>query len=281
MNVAILGFGNLGQTLLKYMQDDLAFSQQFQVKALWNRSHAVFQKANIPSDIRVYKELDELLKNLSEIDLVIESAHPSVLHQYGLEIVKHSALFVSSPTAFANQAFYKNMFKELDQGGYKCYVSLGASIGAWDVIRLDRDGQLKQLHIDMIKHPDSFKISDATALEMLERARVIDEQVVVAEGNIVKMNTLAPQNTNTMSIYALIASKLGFERCSGRIVADRRLEAHIVRCKVETQSGLKLILDRDNPAGHGMVTGSATFNSFLGSVLYHASGISHNGFVFC
>ncbi len=280
-NIAILGFGNLGKTLLKSIQNNPDFSQQFQVKALWNRSFDAFQGQDIPSDITIYKDLKDLLNQLAEIDLVVECAHPTILQQHGLQILEQTNLFASSPTAFADVSFYNEFHNVLKNVKQQCYIALGASVGVWDVIRLDREGLLKTLHVEMKKHPSSFKISDEATKEKLEKAQQEDGEVVVFEGNVKDLNVVAPQNTNTMSIYALTSSSLGFEGCTGRIVADRNLEAHIVQCNIETNIGLKLNLERYNPAGHGLVTGSATVNSFLDSVLNHSKGILHNYFVFC
>jgi hypothetical protein len=84
-----------------------------------------------------------------------------------------------------------------------------------------------------------------------------------------------------LSIYAMASPSLGFTNCQGTIIADRKLEAHIVECEVETTLGLKLHFTRYNPAKKDAVTGSATFSSFLNSLLYYKKGIAHRGVVFC
>lgn len=280
-NVAILGFGKLGKAILNATQQDPLFKQQFQVTALWNRTYAVLEQAEIPEHVTLYKELESLIENLEDIDLVIEAAHPSVMHQHGLAMLEHSPVFVSSPTAFADQDFNQQVRTFLKEKGQSIYIPLGASLGVWDIIRLDQNAQLETLEVEMKKHPESFKIRELKAVEALDHAATVPEEVVVAEGNITEINQIAPQNTNTMAIYALAASSLGFKGCNGRIVAGRELETHVVTCRVKNKSGLELLLRRDNPAAPGAVTGSATFGSFLNSLYYHSKGISHHHFVFC
>ena len=281
MKIAILGFGKVGRTLLETIRSNPDFGKRFEVVALWNRSNEVFKQYELPSGITVYERLEELWLRLEEIDLVVECAHPAILHQHAPRILKQTNLFVSSPTAFADNAFRQKILEVAAGSKNQCYIPLGASVGLWDVIRLDQSGQLKSLAVAMKKHPDSFKINDPQVRAKMEEARNTSGAVQIAAGNIGEINEIAPQNTNTMAIYALAAPGLGFSACKGQLIADRNLEAHIVELRVETKGGLKLTLVRDNPAGHGAVTGSATFGSFLNSLYHHAEGIRHRHFTFC
>ena len=281
MKIAILGFGKLGQTILQKVENDADWAAQFQVGWLWNRSPEAFDGISIPSGTRVCSTIEELLSDIEDIDLVIEAAHPSVIHSYGEQILAHTDLFISSPTAFSTPGFHATIVEALSRDGHYCYLPLGASIGVWDVIRLDQNGQLKSLTVTMKKHPDSFRISAPEVVARLEKARQTMGEVEAFSGTVGELNPIAPQNTNTMSIYALAAQSLGFDGCKGRIVADKDLPAHIVHLQVETTLGLTLDLERYNPASHNAVTGSATFSSFLNSVLNHQKGIEHNHFVFC
>lgn len=279
--IAILGFGKVGQVLLNTIRDNTDFGNRFEVVALWNRSFSVFESVAIPKGISVYQNLEDLLQKLDKIDLVVECAHPTVLHQYATTILRKTNLFVSSPTAFANAAFRQKVEAELAAGQYTCYIPLGASVGLWDVIRLDQGGQLEALSVIMKKHPDSFKIKAPLVLEKMTTALEGTGAIEIAKGTIAEMNEIAPQNTNTMAIYAMAASALGFDHCQGILLADRALEAHIIELRVKTKGGLQLTLIRDNPAGHGAVTGSATFGSFLNSLYQYSNGILHQHFTFC
>jgi aspartate dehydrogenase len=227
------------------------------------------------------KDIADLLPHLPELGLVVECSHPSVVHAYGLDILKHTDLFVSSPTAFSKPGFYESVLEVLQDSAQRCYVPVGASVGLWDVIRLDQNGQLKNIHVTMKKHPLSFRITEPQAVAKLEEAQEQDGEVDILSAHVGAVNAIAPQNTNTMSIYAMASPSLGFTNCQGTIIADRKLEAHIVECEVETTLGLKLHFTRYNPAKKDAVTGSATFSSFLNSLLYYKKGIAHRGVVFC
>lgn len=280
IKIAILGFGKVGQTLLKKIQEDADFGKRFELAALWNRNSEVFEEFDVEG-IKIYQDLEDLVQNLDGIDLVVECAHPSILIEHGPKILQRTSLFISSPTALADQDFREKIIAAMKMGQGQCYLPLGASVGVWDVIRLDQNQQIKSLSVSMAKHPDSFKIKEAPLVEKLEHARQHSGSFDIMVDEIAAINRIAPQNTNTMAIYALAAAELGFSACKGRIIADRDLNSHIVSLEVETKGGLKLRFERDNPAGHGAVTGSATFNSFLSSLYHYESGIRHNGFTFC
>ena len=281
IKIAILGFGKVGQKVLETIQQHPLFKERFEVVALWNRTSTVFDDFDVPKQISLYHNLDNLTQNLEDIDLVVECAHPSIVKQYATQILEGSGFFISSPTAFADEVFRQHFFQQMENNPHKCYLPLGASVGIWDVIRLDQDGQLKTLRVTMKKEPDSFKIKDSTILAKLEKAQQTGTSLSLIQAPIHEINKIAPQNTNTMSIYALAAASLGFEQCQGHIIADPNLSAHLVELELVTKGGLKLNLLRDNPANRGQVTGSATFGSFLNSLYHFQEGIFHHHLTFC
>jgi len=281
IKIAILGFGHVGQTVLKTVQEQPQFRQRFEVVALWNRSSIVFDDFDISKEIKVYDSLSDLIQNLQGVDLVVECAHPSIVKEHALAILEKTNFFVSSPTAFADREFRRSYMRQMENSPKRCYLPLGASVGVWDVIRLDQSGQLQGLSVAMKKDPTAFKIKEPSILAKMEEAKQAAAPVILKEAAIHEINQIAPQNTNTMSIYALAAASLGFEKCEGQVIADRSLSSHLVELQLETKGGLKLTLLRDNPANTGQVTGSATFGSFLYSLYHHQSGIYHNHFTFC
>ncbi len=279
--IAILGFGKVGKTLWKKIQNEALWQEQFQVKYLWNRSYEVFEKEHIPDSTIICKRVEDVLHNIADIDLVVECAHADVIKQYGALFLEQTDLLVFSPTVFSDAAFRQSIQAILQEKKQTCYLPLGASIAIWDIIRLEQNRQLKHLKITMTKPPQSFRIKDKVANVRLQLATILGKRTEIATDSIAKINAMAPQNTNTMAIYALAAPSLDSSRCVGAIYADSNIEAHIVQCEVETTIGLTYHFERYNPAKVDAVTGSATFASFLNSVLRHDSGIRHNHFVFC
>jgi len=77
-----------------------------------------------------------------------------------------------------------------------------------------------------------------------------------------------------MAAAAVAAHTLGFDGIDGCLISDPTLtDYHVVQVRVEgrpaVSNGPSLTVDttRRNPATRGRVTGSATLNSFLSSVL--------------
>ncbi len=93
---------------------------------------------------------------------------------------------------------------------------------------------------------------------------------VLYDGPVRALCPLAPNNVNTMACCALAAHNLGFDRVVGRLVADDSLDAHIVDVDVTGAGGFAVHSSRHNPAGVGAVTGNATFESFVSSMLIAA-----------
>jgi predicted dinucleotide-utilizing enzyme len=90
---------------------------------------------------------------------------------------------------------------------------------------------------------------------------------------------MAPNNVNTMACCALAGHTLGFDGVVGVLVADPSLDAHIVEIDVTGPDGFSVKTHRHNPAAVGAVTGNATYESFLSSMLL-ATGRGA-GFHFC
>lgn len=85
---------------------------------------------------------------------------------------------------------------------------------------------------------------------------------------------LAPNNVNTMACASIAAHNLGFDKVKARLVADSRLQSHVIEIEVEgprfsnePDDVFRVKTVRDNPAKPGAVTGNATYASFLISLL--------------
>ena len=85
--IAIIGFGSVGQTVLKQVDQNSEFANRFEIHAIWNRSYNVFEDKGIPSGIILYRDIEDLIADLDKVDLVIECAHSSVLIEYGVKIL--------------------------------------------------------------------------------------------------------------------------------------------------------------------------------------------------
>jgi predicted dinucleotide-utilizing enzyme len=69
----------------------------------------------------------------------------------------------------------------------------------------------------MTKHTSSFKLNGQLALD---NSKVTDRKVVLYEGPVRPLCSLAPNNVNTMAAAALAAHNLGLDQVIGRLVSD-------------------------------------------------------------
>jgi len=279
MKIGILGFGSLGQYLYKesLTRDDL------EVVWVWNRTSSALE--SIPEDKRLGQIED--IPNHPTVDLIVEVAHPSITKNYGKFLVEQANYFAGSPTCFADAETEKVIRDTLasPQGSQRAvYVPSGAFWGAEDIFKMATLGTLDSLCITMKKHPQSLKLEGDLG-EKLAQVIASNQQgeVVLYEGSVRGICPLAPNNVNTMAAGALAGFNLGFDQVQARLVSDTSLDAHVITIEAKGAPNargecFRVSTERYNPAAVGAVTGSATYASFLSSVLLahsRKSGLIH------
>lgn len=278
--VGIVGFGKLGQYLFEHITTT-PLSQQLEVAFIWNRTI---------ENIKSYGSVDEslILEDLSQFasfnaDIIAEVSHPDIIKQYGVAFLSKANLFVGSPTAFADIEVEKQLRELSSKSPFGVYIPAGAMWGAEDVAKMALSGSLKGLKVTMKKHPTSLKVLPPLD-EKIRQCKPGVENIIF-EGSVRDLAPLAPNNVNTMACAALAASNLGFDETKACLVADDRLDSHIILIEVkgpfneQTQEDFSVTTERKNPSPPGSVTGQQTFVSFLSS-LRRAYGRG-NGFHFC
>uniref|UniRef100_A0A8C5KC29 Aspartate dehydrogenase domain containing n=1 Tax=Jaculus jaculus TaxID=51337 RepID=A0A8C5KC29_JACJA len=76
-------------------------------------------------------------------DLVVEVAHPKIIHESGAQILRHADLLVGSPSALAEQTTEQQLLEASSHWGHAVFVARGALWGAEDISRLDAAGGLQ------------------------------------------------------------------------------------------------------------------------------------------
>ncbi|XP_053461630.1 aspartate dehydrogenase domain-containing protein isoform X1 [Nycticebus coucang] len=211
--VGVVGYGRLGQFLVSHL---LAQGPELGLKLVfvWNRD---------PGRMAGSVPLSLQLQNLADLgerhpDLVVEVAHPQIIHESGAQILHHANLLVGSPSALADQITERQLLEASHYWGHSVFVARGALWGTEDITRLDAAGGLQSLRVTMATHPDGFRLEGPLAA-----AHSIGPRTVLYEGPVRGLCPFAPQNSNTMAAAALAAPNLGFDRVIGVLVADLRL----------------------------------------------------------
>ncbi|XP_002736499.1 aspartate dehydrogenase domain-containing protein-like [Saccoglossus kowalevskii] len=259
--VGIVGFGELGQYLVKAIQK----SDDLELAFVWNRS---------PEFLKTQIDVKYILDDLSEFaerdaDLIVEVAHPVISLQYGEKFLQHADYMVGSPTSLAEQEVENKLRSAAKHHGM--YIPSGAFWGGNDIKKMADRGTLKGLRVTMKKHPSSFKVLG----ELKDKNdSVTDSLVVLYDGPVRQVCSLAPNNVNTMAAAAIAAHNLGFDKVQGCLVSDPSLtDFHIVEvdvtgpCDALLAKPFTVKTVRTNPSKVGHVTGSATYASLLSSML--------------
>ncbi|XP_067408349.1 aspartate dehydrogenase domain-containing protein [Emydura macquarii macquarii] len=264
--VGIVGFGQLGQYLVRRLQDE-GSRHGLELAFVWNRDVQKLQ-GQVPASL----QLPDLCGFPERgVDLVVEVAHPCIARDHGELFLSGADFMVGSPTALADQATETRLREAAQRGGHTLYVPRGALWGGEDIQRMDDRGMLQGLKVTMIKHPDSFRLEGA----LRERLRAAwGRRVLLYEGPVRDLCPLAPNNVNTMAAACMAAPGLGFDGVRGCLIADPGLpDWHVVEVEVTGPAGehgdqaFTVTSSRRNPASPGAVTGAATFPSFWSSLL--------------
>ncbi|XP_045172626.2 aspartate dehydrogenase domain-containing protein-like [Mercenaria mercenaria] len=259
--IGIVGYGNLGQYLVQQIQSrgdlELAF--------VWNRTSSALEgKVEKPC---ILEDLNNFAER--EADLIVEVAHPCITRDYGERFLAHADFMIGSPTAMADASTERKLRAAASQNGL--YVPSGALWGGEDIRRMADRGTLQALKVTMKKPPESFKLNEPLKSK---NDAVKSDAVILYDGPVRELCPLAPNNVNTMAAAAVAAHNLGFDKVQGSIVSDPSLtDWHVVQVdawgpgNIEDDTAFHCQTIRRNPAKIGFVTGSATYASFLSSMI--------------
>ncbi|KAK8752229.1 hypothetical protein OTU49_012626 [Cherax quadricarinatus] len=258
--IGIIGYGHLGQYLTQAVLErpdlDLAF--------VWNRTSASLETRL--EDRQICRDLEDCASYSP--DLVVEVAHPLISHKYGSMLLGVADYMVGSPTALATQAVEEELREAATSHGL--YLPAGAFWGAEDILKMADRGTLKALKVTMTKHPSCFKLEGD--LQVKNALVSGSKQVTLYDGPVRQLCHLAPNNVNTMAVAAMAAHNLGFDGVQGCLISNPLLtDWHIVEVEVTgpevAGKNFTVKTIRSNPASVGAVTGTATYASFLSSMV--------------
>ncbi|KAK3084549.1 hypothetical protein FSP39_015202 [Pinctada imbricata] len=260
-NILIFIFDFIGS----YLVEKINTHPDLELAFVWNRTTSSLDQ--FPNKDLIITDLSEIKDR--EVDLIVEVAHPDVTRRWGPEFLKHADYMIGSPTALSDQSLEDSLRAAATTHGL--YIPTGAFWGGEDIKKMADRGTLQGLKVTMTKHPTSFKLGGHLKTKLEE---VKDDSVVLYDGPVRELCPLAPNNVNTMAAAALAAHNLGFDKVQGSIEADPRLtDWHIVEVDVwgpgdiQEDRAFHVKTVRKNPAAVGAVTGSATYASFLSSML--------------
>ena len=254
--IGIVGYGKLGQHLCS----SITQADDTELAFVWNRNREAI--GNEIPDSKIITDLGQVTN--IPCDLIVEVAHPIISKHWGETFLSHCDYMIGSPTALADRETEEKLLKTHQKNGI--YIPRGALPGLEEVLSLKRSNKLHAASITMRKHPKSLKFSGP----LPDGHQNSNQPVVYYQGPLRDLCGYAPNNVNTMAVLAL-SSGLGMDKVQATLVADKSLEHHITEVSLfgpgEPNKRYSLELIRKSPAGAGAVTSSATFDTFLASML--------------
>jgi aspartate dehydrogenase len=240
ITVGIVGYGKLGQYLAKEILSQGADKCGLQIGFIWNRTPETVETDPIAApyllrNLQHFAEPRALVNggDMVTVDLVIEVAHPDITTQYGEQFARACNVFLGSPTALADRSLEQRLRQAASDTGHAIYVPSGALWGAVDLQKMADADTLGSVTITMKKEPSSLKVMGSVAnLNKQYIESDSSDEHVLYDGCVRDLCPLAPNNVNTMACAALAAHTLGFDQVRARLVADKRLTAHVIEIDI-------------------------------------------------
>jgi len=264
--VGIVGYGHLGRYLAKCILEDPKVSEKLDLAFVWNRSA---DKIDDIDAAYILHNLDDFAQR--KADLIVEVAHPIISKTHGPKFLESADYVIGSPTALADREVEAALREYANKpNGHGVYIPVGALWGAQDIRKMADRGTLKALTVTMKKAPHHLKVEPPLE-QKVKDADNFQGETIIFKGSVRELCPLAPNNVNTMAAAAIAGHTLGLDHVTAVLIADPRLEKHVIEIDVEGPgepgNKFRVITSRENPAAKGAVTGAATYASFLSSIL--------------
>ena len=271
--VGIVGFGKVGQFLVKTIREDPEISRNVEIAFVWNRTQSRMI-GSVPKELQL-EHLENAIQR--KPDLIVEVADPKISETFAADWLLHCDYMIGSPSGMASKGMEKMISTaSSNPGNHGLYIPSGALWGAADIQKMADRNTLASLSISMAFHPSSLKrVFGDLAISMKRHVKAdntTNGPVTVYSGPVRALCPMAPNNVNTMAAAALAAHTLGFDKVHGELIVDSSLDAHVITVDARGHprpdgSCFRAVSTRHNPAQHGAVTGSATLVSFVSSML--------------
>lgn len=211
MNIGIIGYGAIGQTLVRLLSQH---APAVRVAAILEQpARQTEVRGRVAESTRIVGNVDELLAD--PLDLVIECAGHAALAANGAAVLRGAVdLLVASVGALAEPSLEAALREAARQSGARIRIPSGA-LGGLDVL-----GAAKLAGLDVVtyisnKAPRAWKGTAAEDMVDLDR---LSQPAVFFTGNAREAALRFPQNANVAAAVALAGA--GFERTRVELTAD-------------------------------------------------------------
>ena len=254
MKVAIIGFGGIGQTVARSIQE--SYSDNMQVSAVLVREKAMDSLQSTETrGPRFVSNIDSLLD--SKPDVVAECAGHTAVQEFGKSILAAGIdLVVVSAGALADEPLHKELLETARENAATLYVPAGALAGI-DGITAARYSGLAKVRYTGRKPPAAWTGTPAEDLIELDH---LDGEKTIFTGNARDAALLYPKNSNVAAVLALAG--LGFEKTEVHLIADSNVTENQHQIDVEARTGrFQVALSGNTLPGNDKTSALAAFSA--------------------
>lgn len=239
--IGVIGFGNVGRAVVASTQEDPTRSLAF-VNA--RRSEAL---SDLPMEVRAESLDDEVL---GRADLVVEAAHPGVVAEHGVRILRTADLLTLSTGALVDDTLCAALIATAEEHGTRLLLPHGALPGVESL--LASPAGWRDVAITFVKPPTSIEPAP----------RDDTERLILYEGPVRGIAARFPRNVNSMVTCAL--ATVGLDRCQARLISDPDARYGSLEVDARGVDGSRLRIHKEQPLQG--VSGTEMANSLLHSL---------------
>lgn len=262
MQLGLIGFGNIAQTLLKVMAQEKAGLTAVTVLTLPELIEAAQADLATLCSVPTQVVTDAAGLIAAAPDLVIECAghqavtdHATAVLRAGIETV------IVSIGALADEALYSRVVQAARAGNSRFTLPAGA-IGGVDILSALRPSGITSVTYSGRKPPLAWA---GTPAEKLVDLATLTTETVFFEGNARQAATLYPKNANVAATLALAG--LGWDDTRVRLIADPAVSRNIHEYSVTAGAADYTIRIEGKPSADNPKTSVTTVYSVAREVL--------------
>ena len=217
-NLVFIGCGAISTQIINHLNSYMA--GKYDIKMIIDnnvdRATKICEKLNITPVIT--NTFDDYF-DLTNIDIVVESASVNSVQNHAMDILKKSDLLIASVGALSDEKFYSDLLAESDKHNTNLIIPNGA-IGGLDAISAVKDS-ISFIKITTTKSPESLK--GAKGFKKYENYN-FNTSKVIFEGSAKNAIDLFPKNLNvavTLSLYGI-----GTEKTNVELVVDPEIKTN-------------------------------------------------------